>query len=161
MVLRIQSLFFLFTAIATGLLFYMPVASIVVPSHFTYEFYTTKVVQSGQPDAFITWNWLSMVLNTVITTLAVLTILVHRKKNKTVRPTLFLQFRLSVVNIILQLGLVVLMWLQVRSRASEINGEWFANISFVFPFIGVIFTWLAIRGIIKDIALLKSFDRVR
>ena len=139
MIQRIQSLFLLCTAIVTGLLFFMPVASIVVPNNFTYAFYTTKVVQAGSPCVFITWNWMSLILNALITTLAVVTI----------------------VNIVLQLGLIVLMWLQVRQRSNELNAEWFADISFIFPLIGVIFTWLAIRGIVKDITLLKSFDRIR
>ena len=63
--------------------------------------------------------------------------------------------------LVLQLGLIVLMWIQVRQRSNELNAEWFADISFIFPLIGVIFTWLAIRGIVKDITLLKSFDRIR
>ena len=154
MIQRIQSLFLLCTAIVTGLLFFMPVASIVVPNNFTYAFYTTKVVQAGSPCVFITWNWMSLILNALITTLAVVTIFIHHKKSKTVKPTLFLQLRLCIVKI-------VLMWLQVRQRSNELNAEWFADISFIFPLIGVIFTWLAIRGIVKDITLLKSFDRIR
>ena len=74
MIQRIQSLFLLCTAIVTGLLFFMPVASIVVPNNFTYAFYTTKVVQAGSPCVFITWNWMSLILNALITTLAVVTI---------------------------------------------------------------------------------------
>ena len=70
MIQRIQSLFLLCTAIVTGLLFFMPVASIVVPNNFTYAFYTTKVVQAGSPCVFITWNWMSLILNALITTLA-------------------------------------------------------------------------------------------
>ena len=109
MVLRIQSFFLLCTAIVTGLLFFMPVATIVVPDNFTYEFFTTKVVQSGNPPVFITWNWMSLILNIVITVLALLTIIIHRKKTKTVKPTLFLQLRLCFVNIVLQLGILALM----------------------------------------------------
>ena len=104
---------------------------------------------------------MSLILNALITTLAVATIFIHHKKSKTVKPTLFLQLRLCIVNIVLQLGLIVLMWLQVRQRSNELNAEWFADISFIFPLVGVIFTWLAIRGIVKDITLLKSFDRIR
>ena len=37
------------------------------------------------------------------------------------------------------------MWLQVRQRSNELNALLFADISFIFPLIGVIFTWLAIR----------------
>lgn len=161
MIQRIQTLFLLCTAIVTGLLFFMPVASFIVPDHHIYEFYTTKVIQMGTPPEFVAWNWYSLVLNSIITALAVLTIFVHKKKSKIVKPTLLLQLRLCFVNIVLQLGLIVLTWLQVRQIAGKTGAEWSADLSFIFPVIGVIFTWLAIRGIIKDIALLKSFDRIR
>lgn len=161
MIQRIQSLFLLCTAIVTGLLFFMPVASIVAPDHHIYEFYTTKVIQAGETPEFVTWNQISLVLNAIITALAFMTIFLHKKKSKTVRPTLLLQLRLCFVNIVLQLGLIVLMWLQVRQIVQKTGADWSAEISFIFPLIGIIFTWLAIRGIIKDIALLKSFDRIR
>lgn len=161
MVLRIQSFFLFCTMIVTGLLFFMPVASIIVPDNFTFEFYTTKVMQAGNPPVFIAWNWMSLILNAIITILAFLTIFIHRKKSKTVKPTLLLQFRLCIVNIIFMSGLLILMWLQLRQRTGEIRGEWFAHLGFIFPLIGIIFTWLAIRGLVKDVALLKSFDRIR
>lgn len=159
---RIQSLFLLCTAIINGLLFVMPVATISMPDNLVYEYYTTKVLQLGQPPVFITWNWYSMILTSIITFLALATIFAHKRKTTTVKPTLFLQLRLSIVNIILQLGLIVLVWLQLRGLTSdELNSSWNSNLSAVFPLIGIIFTWLAVRGIIKDIALLKSFDRIR
>lgn len=158
---RIQSLFLLCTAIVNALLFFMPVASLTIPNNATYEFYTTKVVQLGETPEFIAWNWMSMILTIAIVALAIVTIFMHKKKSKTVKPTLFLQLRLSVANIILQLGLIVLVWMQLRGRASDLAGDWNANIGFIFPLIGVIFTWLALRGIVKDITLLKSFDRIR
>ncbi len=161
MIQRIQSLFLLCTTIVTGLMFFMPVASVIAPDHHIYEFYTTKVIQIGNTPEFITWNWMSLVLNAVITALAFLTIFIHKKKSKTVKPTLLLQLRLCFTNVVLQLGLIVLMWLQVRQIAQKTGADWSAELSFIFPLIGVIFTWLAIRGIIKDIALLKSFDRIR
>lgn len=139
----------------------MPVASVIVPGHSVYDFYTSKVIQTGNPPEFVSWNWMSLILNAVITALAVITLFIHRKKTKTVRPALLLQLRLCFVNIVLQLGLMILMWLQVRKISGNIHAEWHAELSFVFPLIGIIFTWLAIRSIIKDIALLKSFDRVR
>ncbi|MEI3154431.1 MAG: DUF4293 domain-containing protein [Odoribacter sp.] len=161
MIQRIQSLFLLCTTIVTGLMFFMPVASVIAPDHHIYEFYTTKVIQTGNIPEFITWNWMSLVLNAVITALAFLTIFIHKKKSKTVKPTLLLQLRLCFANVVLQLGLIVLMWLQVRQISQKTGADWSAELSFIFPLIGVIFTWLAIRGIIKDIALLKSFDRIR
>lgn len=161
MLQRIQSLFLLCTAIVTGIMFFMPVASVIAPDHHIYDFYTTKVIQTGSPSEFVTWNWMSLILNALITALAFITIFVHKKKSKTVKPTLLLQLRLCFVNMVLQAGLIVLIWLQVRQIAQKTGAEWSAELSFIFPLIGMIFTWLAIRGIIKDIALLKSFDRIR
>lgn len=161
MIQRIQTLFLLCTVIVTGLMFFMPVATIIAPDHHIYEFFTTKVIQTGTTPEFVAWNWTSLILNAIISALAFVTIFIHQKKSKTVKPTLLLQLRLCFVNIILQLGLIILMWLQIRQIAQKTGAEWSADISFIFPVIGIIFTWLAIRGIIKDITLLKSFDRIR
>lgn len=164
MIQRIQSLFLLCTAIVTGLMFFIPVASIPV-NNALCDFYTTKIIQVTPQHQFIMWNWPSMILNIFIIALAILTIFVHKKKSKSVKPTLFLQFRLATVNIVLQLGLFILLWILLTKNLPQEVGFTgslqYTHISFIFPVVGMIFTWLAIRGIIKDIALLKSFDRIR
>ncbi len=164
MIQRIQSLFLLCTAIVTGIMFFIPVASIPV-NNAICDFYTTKIIQLSPKNQFIMWNWPSMILNISITTLAILTIFVHKKKSKTIKPTLFLQLRLATINIILQLGLFILLWLLLTKNLPEevsfFGSLQYTHISFIFPIVGMLFTWLAIRGIIKDIALLKSFDRIR
>lgn len=161
MIQRIQSVFLLCTTLVTILLFFMPVATLIAPDHHIYEYFTTKVTLVGNPPEFIAWNWMSLILNICITGLAFLTIFIRKRKSKTVKPTLLLQLRLCFVNIILQLGLFILLWLQIRQITGEINALRSFNLSFIFPVIAVIFTWLAIRGIMKDILLLKSFDRIR
>lgn len=164
MIQRIQSLFLLCTAIVTGLMFFIPVASIPV-NNALCDFYTTKIIQVAPQHQFIMWNWPSMILNIFIIALAILTIFVHKKKSKSVKPTLFLQFRLATVNIVLQLGLFILLWILLTRNLPQETGFTeslqYTHISFIFPVVGMIFTWLAIRGIIRDIALLKSFDRIR
>ena len=164
MIQRIQSLFLLCTAIVTGIMFFIPVASIPV-NNAICDFYTTKIIQLSPKNQFIMWNWPSMILNISITTLAILTIFVHKKKSKTIKPTLFLQLRLATINIVLQLGLFILLWLLLTKNLPEevsfFGSLHYTHISFIFPIVGMLFTWLAIRGIIKDIALLKSFDRIR
>ena len=164
MIQRIQSLFLLCTAIVTGIMFFIPVASIPV-NNAICDFYTTKIIQLSPKNQFIMWNWPSMILNISITTLAILTIFVHKKKSKTIKPTLFLQLRLATINIVLQLGLFILLWLLLTKNLPEevsvFGSQQYTHISYIFPIVGMLFTWLAIRGIIKDIALLKSFDRIR
>lgn len=153
MIQRIQSVYLLLSVIITALLFFMPVANLTVPQEFTYRFYTTKVVQAGSPDIFIAYNWMSLVLNSVITGLSAVIIFLYKKR--------FLQLRLCIVNIILLLGLLLLMWLQVRNMTGELQADRQWGLSMGFPLIGAIFNWLALRGIIKDIALMKSYDRIR
>lgn len=142
-------------------MFFMPVAVITAPGQGVYEYYTTKVVMAGNAPEFVAWNWVSLVLNVLIAALALVTIFVRKPKEKSVKPTLLLQLRMCFVNVVLMLGMVVLLWLQVRGVAGEIKAEWTANVSFIFPVVGIVFSWLAIRGIVKDIALLRSYDRVR
>lgn len=164
MIQRIQSLYLLCTAIVTGMMFFIPVASIPV-NNAICDFYTTKIIQISPQNQFIMWNWPSMILNISITTLAIVSIFIHKKKSKTIKPTLFLQFRLAAINIILQLGLFILLWLlllkNLPQEVSFFESLYYTHISFIFPIVGTLFTWLAIRSIIKDIALLKSLDRIR
>lgn len=153
MIQRIQSLFLFCTTIFAVLLFFIPMATLYIPGDFSYAFYTGKVIQLSETPKLMGWNWYSMVLNILIVLTALVTLFLYKKR--------FLQMRLSIVNMILQLGLLILMLLQIKVRAGEINAEWSANTGFIFPLIGIIFTWLALRGIIKDITILKSFDRIR
>ncbi len=153
MLQRIQSVFLLLTALTSALMFFMPVALLIVPNAPVYEFYTTKVIEIQSTSPFVAWNWTSLILNILITALAFVTIFLYKKR--------FLQLRLCIVNIILMLGMIVLMWLQVNHMTQELDAESQLKLSFCFPLVGIILTWLALRGIIKDIALLKSYDRIR
>lgn len=153
MIQRIQSLFLLLTVAVMACLFFMPVAYLTVPGAATYDFYTTKVIQAGQPSLLIAWNWMSLILNILITGVGFVTIFLYKKR--------FLQLRLCIVNIILMSGLLLLMWIQARTMTQELDASRQWGFSMCLPLIGVILTWLALRGIIKDIALLKSYDRIR
>lgn len=157
MIQRIQSIFLLLTAIVTGLLFFLPVATLDMPGGTaglvnTYRFYTTQYIQAGNPPVFIEYNWLSMVLNIAVTGLAFVTIFLYKKR--------FLQLRLCLANIVLMAGMLVLIAVQAYN-ISQPEGSWHISLGFSFPLIGIVLTWLALRGIIKDIALLKSYDRIR
>ncbi|MCC8174086.1 MAG: DUF4293 domain-containing protein [Odoribacter sp.] len=135
-----------------ALLYIMPVATLESSGVF-FDFFTTKVVRISETSELVAWNYYSLALNLLITTLTVIIIFLYKKR--------FVQLRFCVVNIVLMLGLLILMWVQVQGRANDINAITQIKIAFGFPLVGIILTWLAIRGIIKDIALLKSYDRIR
>ena len=162
MIQRIQTIFLLCTAIVAGLMFFMPAATIVVPGQGVYEFYSSSVkVLGNQPEHYMATNWTSLILNILIIVLAIITIFARKPKTKSAKPSLLLQLRLCFVNIVFMLGMVVLMWLQIRNIATDLQAEWNVNTGFIFPVVGIVLTWLAIRGIVKDITLLKSYDRIR
>lgn len=162
MIQRIQTIFLLCTAIVTGLMFFMPAATIVVPGQGVYEYYSSSVKMLGnQPEHYMATNWISLILNILIIVLAIITIFARKPKTKSAKPSLLLQLRLCFVNIVFMLGMVVLMWLQIRNIANDLQAEWNVNTGFIFPVVGIVLTWLAIRGIVKDITLLKSYDRIR
>lgn len=153
MIQRIQTLFLLLTAIITGLMMYLPVAGIDIADAGTYNFYATKVMRVGEVSEFIGWNPYSYALTALITVLSISIVFLYKRT--------FLQLRLCIVNIILLLGLFVLMWIQVSNISEEFNAGYQLKIAFVFPPVGMILTWLALRGIFKDINILKSLDRLR
>ena len=161
MIQRIQSIFLFGTALITGLMFVMPAGTIVVPGQGIFEYYTSQVVMTGEMPEHMATNWVSLILNVLITLLALITVFVRVPKSKSVRPTLLLQLRLCLVNLVFMLGMLILLWLQLRGMADDIHAEWSAGLGFSFPIVGIILTWIAIRYIVKDIALLRSYDRIR
>ena len=157
MIQRLQSVFLFLTFIITGLLFFLPVIQLEIPQNNTdlnpfFLFYTSKYVQAGNPSVFITYNWFSMILNIIITGLAFFTIFLYKKQ--------LLQLRMCLVNIILMIGLVILVSIQAYNIVIP-TGIWHIELGVCFPIIGFILTWLAMRGIIKDFSILKSYDRIR
>ncbi len=157
MIQRIQTLFLLLTGICTGLLFLFPAALIDLPAGSAgepvlAEFYTHKYLLLEAPPVLIGYNWFSLSLNIIVVALAVFTIFCYKKR--------MLQLRLCFINIFLMIGLLVLIVIQVR-QISQPSGEWHFMPGYGLPLIGIILTWLASRGILKDITLLKSYDRIR
>ncbi len=72
-----------------------------------------------------------------------------------------LQIRLSVFNIIIQLGSIGLMFFFLFQANNEFGESWSTSIVIILPAIAMIFTYLAIRSIGKDEALVRSVSRLR
>ena len=61
----------------------------------------------------------------------------------------------------LLIGAMILMWYHINQFADKMNAEILYKFSLILPVICIIFMYLAMRGIFKDIKLLKSLDRIR
>lgn len=112
---------------------------------------------SGSIEPASTWPLTALTL--LAGAVALLSIFLFRKR--------MLQIRLCAVNIVLLLGLQVMLPLLGRAlrathfveNADGLMQQW--HLPAVFPLVGAILTFLALRAIGRDEALVRSLDRLR
>lgn len=97
------------------------------------------------------YYWALFILSLFTILLPLITIFLYKKR--------FLQVRLCIVEIVLLIGSGILMWYHIRQFGADATVLY--KFSFILPVVCIIFTYMAIRGIVKDIKLLKSYDRIR
>lgn len=104
-------------------------------------------------------NYLMYVLYIIIILMAFACIFLYKKRK--------LQFRLTVINILLTLGAIAYQYYLVQKEANALvaSGKVIANASYLpgsfLPIVMVVLLFLAARGIYKDEKLIKSLDRLR
>lgn len=69
--------------------------------------------------------------------------------------------RLNSFNIILMIGYLGLNYYYIQNFSKQLDGVVSYEITTIFPFVAAILTYLAIRAIGKDEALIRSMDRIR
>ena len=153
MIQRIQTLYLLAISISMGLLLFSPVAQVVVPNDMTYNFYTYGVIDITGQDPEPIYYWALLVLNLITILLPLVTIFLYKKR--------FLQIRLCIVEIILLLGCCGMMVYLIRHFSQELEANILYKTGLIIPIICVIFTYMAMKGIWRDIRLVKSYDRIR
>ncbi len=92
------------------------------------------------------------IMEVVIALIALVTIFLFKKR--------MLQIRLSIFNVVLMVGFYVLLAVYIYV-GSKSDLEFQLSYPVVFPLVSAILTYLAIRAIGKDEAMVRSFDRIR
>lgn len=146
MIQRIQSVFFFIAAVFPALLFVLPL--------YTVHIAATGLTPEMHTDIFIakpvgTYSMYYAILAVMCTLLPLVAIFLYKN-----RP---LQIRLGRLNILLLTVALVFLVVAYASLDSGVT----AGIGLFMPSGGIIFTFLAIRAIGKDEALVKSADRIR
>jgi hypothetical protein len=78
-----------------------------------------------------------------------------------------LQFRLTIINLLLSVGAFILQYFKVLDHANDlqVKGKIISSSTYLpaafLPILIIIFLFLAARGIYKDEKLIKSLDRLR
>lgn len=153
MIQRIQTVYLLVIVCIMTIPLFVPIAQVLIPNDASYNFFTYGVELIGEQSALQAHYWALFTLNILMIVIPFLAIFMFKKR--------FLQIRLCIVEIILLLGSIVLMWYHISQFAQRLNAEILYKFSFILPVICIIIAYMAIRGILKDIKLLKSFDRIR
>ena len=162
MIQRRQTIFMLLSAIISALLFFMPLASFndgTTVMKFTIfgienPIYTITVSQS--------YTWPLVVLAVLMTLLPIYTLLRYKKRQHQVKMC-----QLDLLLNIVFIGLVFLYYeADIQKIIAAVEGDAYQLevayfIGMAIPLVNLVLEILAIRGIKKDIELLRSIDRLR
>jgi D-alanyl-lipoteichoic acid acyltransferase DltB (MBOAT superfamily) len=153
MIQRIQTIYLLAAVSLFSLMLTNPLSRIVTDEDL-YEMDFMQVQALGT-DAGESMKVLPVtILIFSIMAVGLLTIFLYRKRT--------LQMRLCMFNILLMLGLVGLIYFYTKMIEGNLNAPnsvllW----PIVVPPVSAVFTFLAMKAIQKDDALVKSYDRLR
>lgn len=154
MIQRIQTVYLIVVAILIGIYFFLPFTSFVIePDMSVFRLSIRGLI----PDAIGTKPLLQaiplLVLASIIVILVIATITLYKRR--------MLQIRLCIINIVLLVGLQGLMYYFVSVSKHQLGSNPSYSVIFVFPIISAILSYMAIRRIAKDEALVRSMDRLR
>lgn len=152
MIQRIQTLFLLGAAVFMTLMLFLPLASFVTEGGMSYTALSTGLHREDGQMVYATWPVFILVIVTAFLLAGNIFLFRNRK----------LQIRICVYSIILEFGLIGLMyyfWVVILREV--VTESYVIGIPVVFPAVAVILTYLAFRGIRKDEILIRSMDKLR
>lgn len=153
MIQRIQTVFLLLALVSMLLLFAFPYGNVLAESEqiISFEITGTEYPKDGEIKTYSALPLTIMI--GLICFISFITILLFKKR--------MIQIRLSFFNMVLQLGSVGMMYFFIY-QANKVFGEGFSvNVLIIIPIVAMILTFLAIRNIGKDEALVRSINRIR
>ncbi len=162
MIQRKQTVFMFLSAIASALLFFMPLASFVADGNVMK--FTIFGIQNPIENLSLSkaYTWPLIVLTVLMTITPIYTAFRFKKREQQVRLC-----QLDMLFNVVFIGLVLLYYdADIQKVIAAVEGDSYQLdvayfIGTVIPLVNLVFQIMAIRGIKKDIALLKSIDRLR
>ena len=162
MIQRRQTIFMLLSAIISALLFFMPLISF----NANGEVMRFTIFGIENPIDTLTlsqsYTWPLIVLTILMTLAPLVTIFLYKKRE--------LQVRLCHLNMLVNIIFIGLVFIYYESDVMSVifaveNDIYSLDVAYfigmAFPLVNLVLEILAIRGIKKDIELLKSIDRLR
>ncbi len=162
MIQRRQTIFMLLSAIISALLFFMPLASFNADGNIMQ--FTIFGIHNPIDSLSLTtaYTWPLVILTFLMTIVPVVTIFLYKKRELQVRLC-----RINMLATVIFIGLVFLYYENdILKIIAAVEGDQYQLdvayfIGMAIPLVNLVLEILAIRGIKKDIELLKSIDRLR
>ena len=153
MIQRIQTVYLLLSAVLISLMHLLPIAKIYPGANAVIEFRSFGFYYENTSESLIP-SVPVLLLFCVVGVLYLVAVFLYRNRN--------LQARICRLNILLLIGSIGLMaYYIIHVHKQTDAGGMTAKIAAIFPLIVIVLTWLAIRGILKDEALVRSVDKIR
>ena len=152
MIQRIQTLFLLLALICMSVFYFVPFGSLEMQTESGITDISMGLYGIDFGEEHYSTLPLLILLSFVVFTLLVTT-LMHRHR--------VLQLRTRTLNLILALGCSGLAFFFLYQASEKFATNYHTSILVVLPIVAAIFIALAIRGIAKDEALIRSIDRIR
>jgi len=155
MIQRIQTVYLCIVAGLFLALFFLPFA-LMQSGEALYSFQVAGLFTTTASPELVYPTWALMIIAAIIVLLSFLCIFMYKKR--------ILQMRMCVYNILLMIGFCVLAAFfisQINESPDFPNLKINFRIAASFPFIAMILSYLAIRNIGADEALVRSLERLR
>ncbi|NVO11972.1 MAG: DUF4293 domain-containing protein [Bacteroidales bacterium] len=154
MIQRIQTVYLLVATILISLYFFFPFASFILEQDMSVYHLSIKglIPDAGCQKVLVRVIPLIFIISVIIA-VYISSILLFKRR--------MVQIKLCILNIILIIGFECCLYYFTRVSAQLLGSKTSYSIIFIFPVISAILTYMAIRGIAKDEALVRSVDRLR
>lgn len=154
MIQRIQTVYLLVATFLLAFFFFAPFATFVVePQMAKYLLLVSGVMPEGTPDDTIYSSTPLLILSVVVFAIAVGTIFLFKRR--------MAQIRLCIINTVLLLGMQGLLYYYTVAVGRLLQADPRYSLIFIFPIVSAILSFLALRSVAKDEALVRSLERLR
>ncbi len=153
MIQRKQTLFLFFACILMVLMYFFPIVEMLGENGKLFFLDFLGIHPEKTPGQMLVSAFPITVIISMSAVLYLVTIFMYKKR--------MLQRRLGIFNILLQFGLVGLIFFYTNFTMPQNFKEIYFSFPVIFPLIAVILTILANRSIMKDEKLVRSYERIR
>ena len=153
MIQRKQSLFLLVSTIVMSLLYFFPIAEFMVNTTNYYLDFIEIASVSNAKKAVVSPVYPVAILLSIVVFLSFFAIFLFKNRD--------LQTRIITFSMLLKFGFLALIVFYIYKFGNAFESKLYLQTSFVIPIIAGIFDFMAFKAILKDIHIIKSYDRIR